>query len=46
MAGSGPELAKLMPNARALDLPNRDHSTAVGDRLHRQGVLEFLKERP
>ena len=46
VAGSDPELAKLLPNARALDLPGRDHSTAVGDRLHRKGVLEFLAERP
>jgi len=46
VAGSGPELVKLMPNARGLDLPNRDHSTAVGDRLHRKGVLEFLEQRP
>ncbi|CAO4185997.1 alpha/beta fold hydrolase [Methylorubrum extorquens] len=46
VAGSGPELVKLLPNARALDLPNRDHSTAVGDRLHRKGVLEFLEQRP
>ncbi|CAO4180478.1 Hydrolase [Methylorubrum populi] len=46
VAGSGPELAKLMPNARALELPGRDHSTAVGDKLHRQGVLDFLAQRP
>lgn len=46
VAGSGTELARLMPNARALDLPGRDHSTAVGDRLHRKGVLEFLAQRP
>ena len=46
VAGSGSELARLMPNARALDLPGRDHSTAVGDKLHRQGVLEFLAQRP
>ena len=46
VAGSGSELAKMMPNARALDLPGRDHSTAVGDKLHRQGVLDFLKQRP
>ena len=45
VAGSGSGLAALMPNARALDLPNRDHSTAVGDKTHRQGVLAFLAER-
>ncbi|NEU11419.1 alpha/beta hydrolase [Methylobacterium sp. BTF04] len=46
VSGSGPALAALMPNARALELPNRDHSTAVGDRQHRAGVLEFLNTRP
>lgn len=46
VAGSGPALAALMPNAKAVDLPNRDHSTAVGDRLHRKAVLDFLGRRP
>jgi len=46
VAGSGPALARLMANARSLDLPNRDHSTAVGDKGHRQGVLAFLDARP
>ncbi|MBX9930722.1 MAG: alpha/beta fold hydrolase [Methylobacterium sp.] len=46
VAGSGLALAALMPNAKTLDLPNRDHSTAVGDKGHRQGVLAFLAERP
>ena len=46
VSGSGPALAALMPNAKALELQNRDHSTAVGDRGHRTGVLEFLAARP
>ncbi|MGO4705867.1 alpha/beta fold hydrolase [Microvirga sp. 2MCAF38] len=46
VAGSGPELARLIPNARALDIPGRDHNLAVGDRVHKQGVLEFLATRP
>lgn len=46
VAGSAPALAALMPNARSLELPNRDHSTAVGDKQHRQGVLAFLDGRP
>ncbi|MBZ6075486.1 alpha/beta fold hydrolase [Microvirga puerhi] len=46
VAGSGPELAALIPNAVALDIPNRDHNLAVGDRVHKQGVLEFLAQRP
>jgi pimeloyl-ACP methyl ester carboxylesterase len=44
VAGSPHELAKLMPNARALDIPGRDHMLAVGDRVFKTGVLEFLSE--
>jgi len=46
IAGSPHDLAALMPNARALDIPGRDHNLAVGDKIHKQGVLEFLAERP
>jgi hypothetical protein len=35
-----------MPNARALDIPGRDHNLAVGDKMHKEGVLAFLAERP
>lgn len=46
VAGSGPQLAALMPNARSIEIPGRDHSTAVGAREHREGVLAFLAARP
>lgn len=46
IAGSAHELAALIPGARALDIPNRDHNLAVGDRVHKAGVLEFLAARP
>jgi pimeloyl-ACP methyl ester carboxylesterase len=46
VAGSGPELAKLIPHATALDIPGRDHNLAVGDKVHKQGVLDFLASRP
>ena len=46
VAGPAGELASLMPNARALDIPGRDHNLAVGDRVHKQGVIEFLANRP
>lgn len=46
IAGSAAALAALMPNARALDIPGRDHNLAVGDRVHKAGVLAFLSERP
>jgi pimeloyl-ACP methyl ester carboxylesterase len=45
VAGSGPALAALLPQGRALDIPGRDHNLAVGDRAHKQGVLAFLAER-
>jgi pimeloyl-ACP methyl ester carboxylesterase len=46
VAGSAHELAALIPGARALDIPNRDHMLAVGDRAYKAGVLAFLAERP
>ena len=39
------DLAALMPDARALDIPGRDHNLAVGDRTHKEGVLAFLAEQ-
>ncbi len=46
IAGSPHELAALVPDARALDIPGRDHMLAVGDRVFKEGVLRFLAERP
>ena len=44
IAGSAEALAALMPRARALPIPDRDHMLAVGDKVFKAGVLEFLKE--
>jgi pimeloyl-ACP methyl ester carboxylesterase len=44
IAGSAQELAMLMPNARALTIPGRDHMLAVGDKVFKAGVLAFLEE--
>ncbi len=46
VAGSPYELATLIPGARVVDIPGKDHNMAVGDRTHKQGVLEFLAQRP
>jgi pimeloyl-ACP methyl ester carboxylesterase len=46
VAGSAHELADLIPGARALDIPGRDHMLAVGDKVFKAGVLDFLRERP
>jgi pimeloyl-ACP methyl ester carboxylesterase len=43
VAGSGTELAALIPGARALDITGRDHMRAVGDRVYKEGVSAFLK---
>jgi pimeloyl-ACP methyl ester carboxylesterase len=45
VAGPGPELAALIPGARALDIPGRDHMLAVGDKIFKAGVLDFLNQR-
>jgi pimeloyl-ACP methyl ester carboxylesterase len=46
IAGPGAELACLLPLGRLLDITGRDHMTAVGDKIFKQGVLSFLAERP
>ncbi len=45
VAGSPQELAKLIPGARALDIPDRDHMLSVGDRTFKANVLDFLDQR-
>jgi pimeloyl-ACP methyl ester carboxylesterase len=46
VAGPPHELAALMRNAEVLEIPGRDHNLAVGDKVHKKGVLDFLKRRP
>ncbi len=45
VAGSAHALAALIPGARVLDIPGRDHMLAVGDRVFKAAVLEFLAAR-
>ena len=45
VAGSAQELAALIPGARALNIPDRDHMLAVGDRAYKAGVIDFLNQR-
>ena len=40
IAGSPHDLADLLPDARAVDIPNRDHMLAVGDRVFKTALLE------
>ena len=46
IAGSPHDLAALVPGARSLDIPDRDHMLSVGDRVFKEAVLRFLAERP
>ncbi|MEO1709430.1 MAG: alpha/beta hydrolase [Pseudomonadota bacterium] len=42
VAGSGPELAAIIPTARAFEIVGRDHMKAVGDQSYKDEVLAFL----
>ena len=46
VAGDARQLARLFAHGAALDIPGRDHNRAVGDRVYKEGVLEFLAVRP
>ncbi|MGO9460746.1 MAG: alpha/beta fold hydrolase [Rhodomicrobium sp.] len=46
IAGPAQPLADAIPGALALDIPGRDHMKAVGDRVFKDGVLDFLRRRP
>lgn len=46
VAGDPRPLASMFPNVTIVDIPGRDHNRAVGDRVYKQAVLDFLKRRP
>ncbi len=46
IAGPPEPLLQHMPQATAFVIPGRDHMNAVGDRSHKQAVVEFLRSRP
>jgi len=46
IGGQAGELAALIPGAQALPIPRRDHMLAVGDRIFKDGVMAFLRQRP
>jgi pimeloyl-ACP methyl ester carboxylesterase len=45
IAGSAQALGNIIPGSQVLDIPNRDHMRAVGDRVYKSGVLDFLAQR-
>jgi pimeloyl-ACP methyl ester carboxylesterase len=46
IAGSARDLQQVIEGSEVLDIPNRDHMRAVGDRVYKEGVLNFLSRRP
>jgi pimeloyl-ACP methyl ester carboxylesterase len=44
IAGSAEQLAAIIPKAAVLPIPGRDHMLAVGDKVFKAGVLQFLQE--
>lgn len=45
ISGSAEELAAIMPNAMAVTLPGRNHMLAVGDKLYKKSVLQFITNK-
>jgi pimeloyl-ACP methyl ester carboxylesterase len=45
IAGSAAALGNIIPGAEVLDIPNRDHMRAVGDKVYKTGVTDFLSRR-
>jgi pimeloyl-ACP methyl ester carboxylesterase len=45
IAGSADALGKIIPGSQVLNIPNRDHMRAVGDKVYKSGVLDFLAKR-
>jgi pimeloyl-ACP methyl ester carboxylesterase len=45
IAGSAAALGNIIPGSQVLDIPNRDHMRAVGDKVYKAGVLDFLALR-
>jgi pimeloyl-ACP methyl ester carboxylesterase len=45
VAGSAHALGGIIPHSEVLDIPRRDHMRAVGDKVYKAGVLDFLSRR-
>jgi pimeloyl-ACP methyl ester carboxylesterase len=45
IAGSPEKLAALVQGAKAVAIPDRDHMLAVGDKVYKAAVIEFLQSR-
>ncbi|AGF74511.1 hydrolase, alpha/beta hydrolase fold family [Bartonella australis AUST/NH1] len=46
IAGQAEPLAALLPHGEVLQIPNRNHMLAVGDKVYKKGVIDFLSRHP
>lgn len=46
VAGAPEELGAAIPGSEVLVIPRRDHMQAVGDRVFKDGAIDFLRRRP
>ncbi|WP_019223303.1 alpha/beta fold hydrolase [Bartonella rattaustraliani] len=46
IGGEAEPLAALLPYGEALSIPGRDHMLAVGDKVYKKGVIDFLSRYP
>jgi hypothetical protein len=45
VAGSAGAFSPIIPGSEVLDIPNRDHMRAVGNKVDKTGVMDFLSQR-
>lgn len=46
IAGPAREIAAMIPGAHYVEIPERNHMSAVGDKVFKQAALDFLARRP
>jgi pimeloyl-ACP methyl ester carboxylesterase len=46
IAGPARELPGMIPGAEYVEIPGRNHMSAVGDKVFKEATLDFLRRRP
>ncbi|MET3560004.1 pimeloyl-ACP methyl ester carboxylesterase [Bartonella japonica] len=46
ISGEAEPLAAILPCGEALSIPDRNHMLAVGDKVYKKGVIDFLSRHP
>ncbi|WP_332065548.1 alpha/beta fold hydrolase [Bartonella sp. CB189] len=46
IGGASEPLVALLPHGESLSIPDRDHMLAVGDKIYKKGVIDFLSRYP